>query len=130
MSVGRTQRRLNAALGVFLLAVAVVVVTLLGDGLLATPVLAGQVLLVALAGGCDLLAAADRPGGWAWYRWSGLGNVLLGLSLPLGVFGTAGGSLYLLLAGVGGLSLALLGVDLLVFAGRYTRGTQLDWRDD
>lgn len=123
------QRRLNAFLGVFLILVAAGVGVLVGNELLATPVLAMQVSMIAVAGICDLVAATDGVGGWAWYRWSGLGNILLGLSLPLGFVGTELDVVLLLVAGLGGLSFAAMGLDLFVFHGRYTRQTPLNQHD-
>lgn len=113
-------------MGVFLTVVAAVAAVWLGGDLLATPVLAMQVTMIALAGACDLVAATDGFGGWAWYRWSGLGNILLGLSLPMGFVGTAWDSLFVLVTGLGGLSLATMGLDMVVFHGTYTRQTPLD----
>lgn len=128
MSDDRHPRRLNVLLGVFLVGLAGVVVVLFGGSLLRRPLLAGQVLLLGLAGVCDLVAATvGRPTGrLAWYRWSGLGNILLGLSLPLGFVGSGSDLFFVLVTGVGGLSLAAIGVDLLAFHGQYTRGTPLD----
>jgi len=129
MSNYQNQRRLNALLGVFLTVVAGGAAALLGRDLLETPVVAMQVSMVALAGACDLVAATDGFGGWAWYRWSGLGNILLGPSLPLGFVGTAWDLFFLLVAGLGGLSLTVIGMDLFAFHGTYTRQTPLDQHD-
>lgn len=60
---------------------------------------------------------------------SGLGNILLGLSLPLGFVGTELDVVLLLVAGLGGLSFAAMGLDLFVFHGRYTRQTPLNQHD-
>lgn len=115
-------------LGVFLVGVGASAGVLTGGTLPGRPVLVGQVLLVGLAGVCNLVAAVDRhlTDAWAWYQWSGLGNVLLGLSLPLGFVGSADALLFLLVTGVGGLSLAAIGVDMLAFHGAYTQGTRFD----
>jgi hypothetical protein len=126
MSSYQNQRRLYALSGVFLTAAAAAVTVLLGGDLLATSVLAIQVSMIALAGICDLVAATGSFGGWAWYRWGGLGNILLGLSLPLGFVGTAWDSIFLLVTGLGGLSLTAMGIDLVAFHGRYTNQTLLD----
>ena len=126
MSNYQNQRRLNALLGVFLTVVTVGAAVLLGSNLLATPVLAMQVSMIALAGICDFVAATDGLGGWAWYRWSGLGNILLGLSLPLGFVGTPWDLIFLLVTGLGGLSLTAIGIDMLAFHGTYTRRTPLN----
>ncbi|OYR72654.1 hypothetical protein [Halorubrum ezzemoulense] len=126
MSSYQNQRRLCALSGVFLTAAAAAVTVLLGGDLLATSVLAIQVSMIALAGICDLVAATGSFGGWAWYRWGGLGNILLGLSLPLGFVGTAWDSIFLLVTGLGGLSLTAMGIDLVAFHGRCTNQTLLD----
>lgn len=126
MSSYQNQRRLYALSGVFLTAAAAAVTVLLGGDLLATSVLAIQVSMIVLAGICDLVAATGSFGGWAWYRWGGLGNILLGLSLPLGFVGTAWDSIFLLVTGLGGLSLTAMGIDLVAFHGRYTQQTLLD----
>jgi len=124
----RRNRRLSAVLGVFLVAVAGGATVFLGSEFLARPVLAGQISLLGLAGVCDLVAAVDSPltARWAWYRWSGLGNVLLGVALPLGFVGGGDELFFLVVTGVGGLSLAALGVDMIAFHGRYSRGERLD----
>jgi hypothetical protein len=126
----RRNRRLGGALGVFLLVVAGGALALAGRDVPARPALLAQVTCLGAAGVADVVAATDGrlTDRWAWYRWRGLGNVLLGLSLPLGFLGDGGGWL-LVVTGVGGLSLAAMGVDLLVFAGRYTRGGRLDRAD-
>jgi hypothetical protein len=54
-----------------------------------------------------------------------LGNVLLGLSLPLGLL-DSGPDVFLVVVALGGLSLAAMGVDMLAFHGKYTRGERLD----
>jgi hypothetical protein len=126
MSDDGNQRRLNAFLGVLLTLVAVGATVLLGSELFATPVLAMQVSMIAVAGICNLVAATDGVGGWAWYRWSGLGNTLLGLSLPLGFVGTPWDLIFLLVTGLGGLSLTAIGIDMITFHGTYTRRTPLN----
>ena len=127
----RRNRLLGGVLGGFLLVVATTVVALAGADVLASPALLVQATFLGTAGVADVVAATDGrlTDRWAWYRWRGLGNVLLGLSLPLGFLGDGGGWL-LVVTGVGGLSLAAIGVDLLVFAGRYTRGERLDRADE
>lgn len=125
----RRNRQLSGVLGVFLVVVAVAAGVVFGDGALGRPLLLAQVLLMGLAGVADVVAAVDSPltDLLAWYRWSGLGNVLLGLSLPLGFVGTSTAELALFVAtGIGGLSLAAMGLDMLAFHGRYTRGEGLD----
>ncbi|WP_408957028.1 hypothetical protein [Natrinema sp. 74] len=123
----RRNRRLGAVVGVVLLLVAGGGLVLLGTDALDAPLLLAQLALMGLAGVFDIVAATETQltDRWAWYRWSGAGNVLLGLSLPLG-FAESGGLFFLLLAGVGGLSLAAMGVDMLAFHGQYTRGERLD----
>jgi hypothetical protein len=127
----RRNRRLSGVLGVFLLIVAGGALALAGPAVLASPALLAQVTFLSAAGVADVVAATDGrlTARWAWYRWRGLGNVLLGLSLPLGFLGDGAGWL-LVVTGVGGLSLAAIGADLLVFAGRYTRGERLDRADE
>jgi len=124
----RRDRRLSAVLGVFLLVVAGSALALFSVGRLETPVVFAQAALLGAAGVCDVVAATDSQltDRWAWYRWNGLGNVLLGLSLPLGSVGSSDGTLFLAVTGVGGLSLAAIGFDMLVFHGRYSRGARLD----
>jgi hypothetical protein len=128
MTAHRNRRRLNGLLGVFLVGVAVGAGVLFGGNLLGRPALFSQVVLVGMAGICDLIAATDRnpPGHWAWYQWSGLGNILLGISLPLGFVGSSDALFFLLVTSVGGLSLAAIGVDMLAFHGVYTHGDRLD----
>jgi hypothetical protein len=126
MSSYQNQRRLYALSGTFLTAVAAAAAVLLGGGLLVTPVLTIQVSMVALAGICDLVAAIGGFGAWAWYRWGGLGNILLGLSLPLGFVGTPWDLIFLLVTGLISLYLTVMGLDLFAFHGRYTKQTPLD----
>lgn len=120
-------RQLSAVIGVFLLAVTGGGVALLGTDVLDVPVVLAQLTLLGLAGVFDVVAATDTglTDRWAWYRWSGIGSILLGLSLPLGIAGT-GGLFFLLLTAAGGLSLAAMGVDMLAFHGKYTHGERLD----
>ncbi|ELY68519.1 hypothetical protein [Natrinema versiforme] len=123
----RRNRRLSAVVGVSLLLITGGGVALLGTAVLDAPVVVAQLTLLGLAGVFDVVAATDTglTDRWAWYRWNGAGNVLLGLSLPLGIAGT-GGPFFLLLTGVGGLSLAAMGIDMLAFHGKYTRDERLD----
>ena len=120
-------RRLSGIVGTFLVLV-VGGVLLLGGSLVARPATVVQLALLGLAGVVDLVAAIDTrlPARIAWYRWGGLGNILLGMSLPLGFVGTDNNLVFLGILGVGGLTLAAMGVDMLVFHGRYTRGKRLD----
>ena len=123
----RRNRRLSGLVGAFLLVVAAAAGVLAGSDLLATPALLVQVLLLGLAGVCDLAATGlvGLPDGVAWYQASGLGNVLLGVSLPLGFSGTSSLAL-LAVTAVGGFALAAMGIDMLAFHGKYTRGERLD----
>ncbi len=123
----RLNRRISAVVGVFLVLVAGAIVVL-GGGLVETPVLLVQVTLMGVAGVCDIIAAADTrlTARWAWYRWSGLGNIFLGLSLPLGFAESGTGRLFVVGVAIGGLSLGLMGVDMLVYHGKYTRNERLD----
>lgn len=123
----RRNRRISAVVGVFLVLIAGSIALLAGN-LLETPVVLLQVTLLGLAGVVDVVAATgtrltDR---WAWYQWSGLGNVLLGVSLPLGFAGSGNWFLFVVVAGIGALSLGVMGVDMLVFHGKYTRGDRFD----
>jgi hypothetical protein len=116
----RTQRRLTAALGVFLLAVSLGVAALLRGALLDAPLLVAQLATLAAAGALDVVAGTDTPltDRVAWYRLSGLGNVFLAVSLPLGLIESVE-TLPLVLALLGSGSLAVIGVDMLIFDGRH-----------
>lgn len=129
MSNYRSQRRRSALFRVFPTVVATVAVVLLGGDPLATPVSTVQILVFALAGGCDLVAATDSFGGRAWYRWSGLGGVLPGASLPPGFVGTVCDPTFVLVTGLGGVSLPAIGIDTPAFRGTYTGQTSLDQHD-
>lgn len=125
-------RHLTGGVGVFLLLIAGGMAALVGTSIVDSPVLLAQVGLLGVAGLCDVIGATDTPltGRFAWYRWSGLGNVLLGVSLPFGFAGTEtpGGLALLAVVTLGGLSLAAMGLDMLAFHGKYTRGERLDRR--
>jgi len=123
----RRNRQLSAIVGAFLVFIAGGVV-LLVENLLKTPLLLSQVTLLGLAGIFDIVAATDMQltARWAWYQWSGLGNISLGLSLPLGFVGSKNSLFFILVAGIGGLSLAAMGIDMLVYHGKCTRGERLD----
>nr|WP_246971952.1 hypothetical protein [Natribaculum luteum] len=118
---------MSAIVGAFLVLIAGGVV-LLVENLFKTPLLLSQVTLLGLAGIFDIVAATDTQltARWAWYQWSGLGNIFLGLSLPLGFVGSKHSLFFLLVAAIGGLSLAAMGIDMLVYHGKYTRGERLD----
>lgn len=120
-------RTLSAVVGTFLLLV-VGGVILVGGTPPGDPVIAGQVALLGLAGVVDIVAATDTQltARVAWYRWSGLGNILLGMVLPLGFAESSDTLVFLFVTGVGGITLAAMGVDMLVFHGQYTRGERLD----
>ena len=126
----RRNRQLSGIIGVFLVVVAGSAFALLGDGALDAPVLLAQIGLLGLAGLCDIAAVRDTvlTDLLAWYRWSGLGNVFLGLSLPLGLLDSV--DVLLVVVAIGGLSLAAMGIDMLVFHGKYTRGERLDARTE
>lgn len=123
-----SDRRLSAVAGVFLVVIAAGATVALGGKLFERSALAAQVTLLGVAGLCDIVAATDSvlTDRLAWYQWSGLGNVLLGAALPLGLVATSIDVLLLVVLGLGGLSLALMGVDMLLFHGRYFRGERLD----
>jgi hypothetical protein len=120
-----TQRRLSVAVGAFLLIVAVAVVAVARTDLLDSPLLAFQVGTLAAAGVLSVLAGFETriTERVAWYRLSGLGYVFLGLSLPFGSVGTTE-TLPVLLTVLGSLSIAGIGIDMLLFDGRhvYSKG--------
>lgn len=117
------ERRLNGVVGVFLLLVAVGAVAL-APSLLINLTTAAQLILLGLAGICDVVAALQSPltAQISWYRWSGVGDILLGLSLPLGFLDPSSEPVFAVVVGFGGRSLAAMGIDLVLFHGRYTRG--------
>jgi len=120
-------RRLSGIVGAFLLLV-VSGAVLLGMPLSEEPVSVVQLSLLGLAGLADIVAATETrlTDRIAWYRWSGLGNMLLGLTLPLGFVGTDDSVAFLVMTGLGGMTLAAMGIDMAVFHGRYTRGQRLN----
>ncbi len=123
----RRNRQLSGGIGVFLILLAGVT-ALVGPDLLSEPLLLAQATLLGLAGVFDIVAATDNwlTERWGWYQWSGLGNILLGLALPLAFVGS-GDRLFLLgVTAIGGLSLAAMGLDMAAFHGKYTRGERLD----
>lgn len=128
----RRQRQLSGIVGAFLLLVAAAGIALLGGDFAGEPAFLAQVSLLGLAGLADVTAAVDSPltDRLAWYRWNGLGYILLGLSFPFGFVETGGveGVALLVTTVAGGLSLAAMGVDLLAFHGKYTRSERLDGR--
>jgi|AntRauTorcE11898_2_1112593.scaffolds.fasta_scaffold07517_2 hypothetical protein len=124
----RRNRRLSGVIGAFLILLAVGVVTLVGTDLVSEPLLLAQAALLGVAGVCDIVAATDTAltERWGWYQWSGLGNILLGFALPLAFVGS-GEQLFILgVTAIGGLSLAAMGLDMVAFHGKYTRGERLD----
>jgi hypothetical protein len=123
---GQRQRRLGVIIGAFLLVVAMGAAVALGSDVFSEPLLAVQLLALGVAGGCNLLAGIERlpMGPLAWYQWSGIGNLCLGVALPLGFAG--GEPVLLAVIAIGGLSLAAMGVDMFLFHGAYTRGRRLD----
>jgi uncharacterized membrane protein HdeD (DUF308 family) len=116
----KTQRRLSVVVGSFLLVVAVSVGVSLRVAILDTPFLAFQTTAVAIAGVFDTLAGFDTrvTERVEWYRLSGLGNVFLGISLPFGFTNTEQ-VLPLVLTVLGGLSIAVIGVDMVLYDGRH-----------
>jgi hypothetical protein len=119
----RTQRRVSGVIGFALLLFVVFVLVVAGppDSL----VIAVQLLTLALAGSCDLIAAIDTrlTGRVPWHKWSGAGSILLGVSLPLGLVPTGGWAtddlgvfVVMLLAGV---TVAAIGVEMLCFDGEH-----------
>ena len=126
----KTKRRLSVVVGVFLLIVSGAVVAVLRGALFDRPVLAVQVGAVGVAGVLDVLAGFDTrlTERVRWYRLSGLGNIFLGISLPFGLVDTTH-TLPLLLTVLGGLSLAAMGIDMLLFDGRHVYSEPLGETD-
>lgn len=126
----KTKRRLSVLVGVFLLVVSGAVVAVLRGALFDRPVLAVQVGAVGIAGVLDVLAGFDTrlTERFRWYRLSGLGNIFLGISLPFGLVDTTH-TLPLLLTVLGGLSLAAMGIDMLLFDGRHVYSEPLGETD-
>ena len=127
----RLERRLSGVVGVFLLVLVGGFVAVFGGGVPSHPVVLGQMVLLVVAGLLDVVAGFGPAsvGPVAWYRLTGFANVLLGVSIPLGILeagGGPGGLLFLILVSIGGLSLVAMGLDVAVFHGRYTRGERLD----
>ncbi|ELY69961.1 hypothetical protein [Natrinema versiforme] len=122
----RRNRQISGVVGAFLVLIAAALL-LLSAPFLEAPVEFGQALVFGLAGVSDIVAATDTrlTNRWAWYQWSGLGNILLGLAFPL-TFADNGLLLLLVVTAVGGLSLVIMGVDMLVYHGQYTREKRLD----
>jgi len=124
-------RQIGAVGGVFAVLVSLGVTALVGTAMIQRPVLLAQVGLLGPGGVAHLLGGLDslRTGPLAWYQWQGLGNILVGLSLPLGFAGqNSAYPLVLFVTALGGISLAAMGVDLLAFHGRFTREERLDAR--
>lgn len=125
----RTYRRFNGVVGVFLLLLVGGILLLVGPDSVDAPTARAQLVLLALAGTLDVVAAVETPltDRVPWYRVSGLANVALGLSLPLGFAGTLGegGLPFFLVTALGGLSIAAIGVDMLAFEGRHVYSESL-----
>ncbi len=133
-AVNETQnRQIGTVAGVFAVLVSLGVTALVGSAMVQHPVLLAQVGLLGAGGIAHLLGGLDsvRTGPLTWYQWQGVGNICIGLSLPLGFVGQS--STYLLVlfvTALGGVSLAAMGVDLLAFHGRYTREERLNARPE
>jgi uncharacterized membrane protein HdeD (DUF308 family) len=119
----RTQRRVSGVVGVVFLLFVAGVLFLAGPS--HSPVVSVQLFTLALAGACDLLAAVDTrlTRRVPWYKWSGAGSILLGVSLPLGLVPTGGWATddlgmfgVMLLVGV---TSAAIGVEMLLFDGEH-----------
>ena len=119
----RTQRGVSGVIGFSLLLFVVFVLAVAGppDSL----VISVQLLTLALAGACNLIAAIDTrlTGRVPWHKWSGAGGILLGVSLPLGLVPTGGWVTddlgmfgVMLLAGV---TSAAIGIEMLLFDGEH-----------
>jgi hypothetical protein len=121
--------RFLQALGVFLLAVPVVLVVAFGTGGLRSPAYAVQFASMALAGSLVLaggLRASYTLGGRT-VRWNicyGVGTAILGVGLAVGIAGSrpagTGGVLLAVAAVGGGLSLVFIGYDV-ARGGRHFR---------
>lgn len=124
----RTHRRLSGVIGVCLLLFVGLVLLLFGTVGLDSTATVTQLLALVVAALLYLAATVAPLTPLSWYRVHGLGHVVLGVALPLGFVETLGrGGLGLvLLSGLAGLVIALLGVDMLVFAGRYTYAAALE----
>jgi|APHM01.1.fsa_nt_gi hypothetical protein len=121
----RRERRLAGILGAFLLlgTVGILLWGRLGR-LNLTAAVAVQMALLGGSGLCNVVAAGqtlltDRI---PWHRWHGVGNVLLGGSLPVGIVGSGDSSVLAAVTALGALVPAAMGVDLIVFDGRFTHG--------
>ena len=119
----RTQRRVSGVVGFVLLLFVAGVLFL--AGLPHSLVISVQLLTLALAGACDLIAAIDTrlTGRVPWHKWSGAGSILLGVSLPLGLVPTGGwvtddlGMFGVML--LAGLMSAAIGLEMLLFDGEH-----------
>ena len=122
-----TQRRLSAVVGVFLLVISAAVAAIFRGALIDRPLLAAQIGSLAVAGVLDIAAAFDTPltERVAWYRLSGLGNIFLAVSLPLGLIESAE-TLPLILVVLGSTTLAAIGIDMVLFDGRHVYSEPLD----
>jgi hypothetical protein len=122
-----TQRRLSAAVGVFLLVISAAVVAIFRGALIDRPLLTAQIGTLAVAGVLDTAAAFDTPltQRVAWYRLSGLGNLFLAASLPLGLVESSWFP-NIVVSVLGGLTLAAIGFDMLLFDGRHIYSEPLD----
>ena len=98
---------------------------LVGTALFRVP---ATVVLVGVAGLLDLVAAFETPltARVDWFRLSGAGNVALGLALPIGMLGWESGTVLFVASAVGGLALAAIGVDIVVYAGSHVYERRLD----
>lgn len=116
----KTQQRLSLVVGAFLLSVSVGVVALTRGAFFENPFLAVQTAMIAAAGVFDIAAGFETriTKRVAWYKLSGLGNVLLGFSLPFGSVGTTE-PLPLVLTVLGGTGIGVMGLDMLLFDGRH-----------
>lgn len=126
----RRGRQVSAVIGVSLVLVAGTFAALAGRDFLDTPVWAGRILLLGLAGVFDIVAAIDTRliDRFAWYQWHGLGTISFGLALPSGSAGSGAGLLLLAVTGASGLFFVATGTDMLLWHGKYTRGERLDRR--
>lgn len=117
----RRQRQVVGAVGLAL--VAFVAAVLVAAGPPHSLLVALQLAALGLGGACDIVSAVDSPltRRVPWYKWSGAGSILLGISIPLGVVPTGsqeGDALFLFgMTVLASLSITAIGVELLLFDG-------------
>lgn len=116
----RKKRRIPAYIGVFLLVISAGVFVSLRGGILERPFVAVQASALGAAGVFDIIAGFDSPvtERFEWYRLSGLGNISLAVSLPLGFLSPLQPVLFSVVA-LCSLPLAMMGADMIALEGRH-----------